>query len=95
MLREHEKNRCERRKRERGGVQRGCHHTKDQKERLISMLLKDGGSRRRRLRNQERLLSADARSASADNRRKTTANAAGVSAPGCDEGAIIQRITLS
>jgi len=43
-----------------------------------------------RSRNQEGFLSTDARSASVDKKRKTTANAAGVSAQGHDESAIVQ-----
>jgi len=46
----------------------------------------------RRSHTHESLLSADARSASADNRRKTAANAAGVSAQGRNKGTIGQRI---
>jgi len=52
----------------------------------------DERSRLRRSQKQDGVLSGDARSASPDNRRKTTANAAGVSAQGHDAVAIGQGI---
>jgi len=59
---------------------------------MASAFLQDERSRLCRSHNSEGLLSPGARSAPGDNKRKTAASAAGVSAQRYDEGAIIQRI---
>jgi len=59
---------------------------------MASTISLDEGSRLRRSHTQDGVLSRDARSASRDNTRKKTANAAGVSTQGRDVVAIGQTV---